>query len=58
MTHPQAMISARSIDLRDLANRDGASVQFAAQFEAMRRRQIRRRGFFVRWKRENELKRS
>lgn len=46
-----------AIDLRDLATRDGASVPFAAPFEAMRKRQLRRRGFFDRWKRENEPKR-
>jgi len=45
------------VDLRDLAKRDGASVPFAAQFEAMRKRQIRRRAFFNRWKRGNEPKR-
>jgi hypothetical protein len=46
-----------ALDLRDLAKRDGASVPFAALFEAMRKRQLRRRGFFDRWKRENEPKR-
>ncbi len=46
-----------AIDLRDLAKRDGASIPFAAPFEAMRKRQLRRRGFFDRWKRENEPKR-
>jgi hypothetical protein len=44
-------------DLRDLAKRDGASVPFAVPFDAMRKRQLRRRGFFDRWKRENELRR-
>jgi hypothetical protein len=44
-------------DLRDLAKRDGASVPFEAPFEAMRKRQLRRRGFFDRWKRQNEPKR-
>jgi hypothetical protein len=43
-----------AIDLRDLAKRDGASVPFTAPFEAMRKRQLRRRGFFDRWKRESE----
>ncbi len=42
-----------AIDLRDLATRDGVSVTFAARFEAMRKRKLRRRGFFDRWKREN-----
>jgi len=46
-----------AFDLRDLAKRAGASVPFAAPFEAMRKRQLRRRGFFDRWKRENEPKR-
>ena len=40
-------------DLRDLAQREGASVAFEASFEAMRKRQLRRRGFFDRWKRES-----
>jgi hypothetical protein len=44
-----------AIDPRDLAKRDDASVPFAAPFEARRKRQLRRRGFFDRWKRENEL---
>lgn len=43
-----------AIELRDLAKRDGALVLFAARFEAMRKRQLRRRGFFDRWKRENK----
>jgi len=46
-----------AIDLRDLAKRDGTSVQFAARFEATRKRQLRRRGFFDRWKRENAPRR-
>lgn len=44
-------------DLRDLAKRDGTSSAFAAPFEAMRKRQLRRRGFFDRWKRQNEPQR-
>ncbi len=44
-------------DLRDLSKRDGASIPFAAPFEAMRKRQLRRRGFFDRWKRANEPRR-
>ncbi|MGA2451247.1 MAG: hypothetical protein ABTD50_21520 [Polyangiaceae bacterium] len=47
-----------AIDLRDLSRRDGSSVPFAALFEAMRKRQLRRRGFFDRWKRENKVERS
>lgn len=43
-----------AIDLRDLAKRDGSAAPFAKPFEAMRKRQLRRRGFFDRWKRENE----
>jgi hypothetical protein len=45
-------------DLRDLGSRDGASVPFTARFEAMRKRHLRRRGFFDRWRRENEPQRS
>ncbi len=37
-------------DLRDLATRDGTAAGFAQHFEALRKRQIRRRGFFDRWK--------
>ncbi|WP_394843468.1 hypothetical protein LZC95_41280 [Pendulispora brunnea] len=48
---------ALAIDLRDLAKRDGMSVQFAERFEATRKRQLRRRAFFARWKRENEARR-
>ena len=44
-------------DLRDLSKRDGASIPFAAPFEAMRKRQLRRRAFFDRWKRANEPRR-
>jgi hypothetical protein len=40
-----------AVDLRDLATRDGATAAFAKRFEAMRKRQLRRRGFFDRWKR-------
>ncbi len=40
-----------SVDLRDLAIRDGSAASFAKRFEAMRKRQLRRRGFFDRWKR-------
>jgi hypothetical protein len=47
-----------AIDLRDLAKRDGAATPFAAPFEAMRKRQLRRRGFFDRRKRENKTERS
>lgn len=38
-------------DLRALAKRDGSAVSFANLFTAMRKRQLRRRGFFDRWKR-------
>jgi hypothetical protein len=40
-----------AVDLRDLATRDGTAAGFAQRFEEMRRRQLRRRGFFDRWKR-------
>lgn len=40
-----------AVDLRDLATRAGATAAFAKRFEAMRKRQLRRRGFFDRWKR-------
>jgi hypothetical protein len=42
-----------SVDLRDLARRDGESKPFAGRFDAMRKRQRRRRGFFDRWDRDN-----
>jgi hypothetical protein len=44
-------------DLRDLAEREEEPASFAASFEAMRKRQLRRRGFFDRWKRRNEARR-
>ncbi len=40
-----------ALDLRDLATRDGTAAGFAQHFEALRKRQLRRRGFFDRWKR-------
>jgi hypothetical protein len=40
-----------AVDLRDVATLDGTSVGFTKRFEAMHRRQLRRRGFFDRWKR-------
>ncbi len=43
-----------AIDLRNLAKRNGADGTFAKPFAEMRQRQLRRRGFFDRWKRENE----
>lgn len=43
-----------AIDLRDLATRDAMAVGFAKRFEVLRQRQLRRRGFFDRWKRANE----
>lgn len=39
-----------AVDLRDLARRDGTS-DFEDRFEALRKRQTRRRGFFYRWRR-------
>jgi hypothetical protein len=44
-------------DLRDLAKRNAATAAFTVQFEAMRKRQLRRRGFFDRWKRQKEPQR-
>jgi hypothetical protein len=43
-----------AVDLRDLAARDDDSATFAKRFEAMRKRQLRRRGFFDRWKRASK----
>ncbi len=43
-----------AIDLRDLATRDAMAAAFARRFEALRKRHLRRRGFFDRWKRANE----
>lgn len=42
-----------AIDLRDLATRAAAAPAFARRFAALRKRQLRRRGFFDRWKRAN-----
>jgi hypothetical protein len=41
-----------TIDLRDLAVREGTAATFAERFAAMRKRQARRRGFFDRWRQE------
>jgi hypothetical protein len=43
-----------AIDLRDLATQEATAPNFAGRFEALRKRQLRRRGFFDRWKRANE----
>jgi len=43
-----------AVDLRELAASDKSSAAFAKRFEAMRKRQLRRRGFFDRWKRTSE----
>jgi hypothetical protein len=40
-----------AVDLRDLAARDAKSSDFAKRFEALRKRQLRRKGLFDRWKR-------
>jgi len=40
-----------AVDLRDLAEREKTAAAFAKRFEALRKRQLRRRGFFDRWKR-------
>ena len=45
---------ALAIDLRDLADREKKTAVFAKRFETLRKRQLRRRGFFDRWKRANE----
>jgi hypothetical protein len=43
-----------ALDLRGFAKRDGSAARFASSFEELRNRQHRRRGFFDRWKRDNE----
>jgi hypothetical protein len=43
-----------AVDLRDLATRNATAAGFAQRFEALRKRQLRRRGFYDRWKRANE----
>jgi hypothetical protein len=40
-----------AVDLRDLATQQGTAAEFTQRFEALRKRQLRRRGFFDRWKR-------
>jgi hypothetical protein len=40
-------------DLRDLAARDGVLESFDVRFQSMKKRQLRCRAFFDRWKREN-----
>jgi hypothetical protein len=40
-----------AVDLRDLAVRESAAAEFSARFEELRKRKLRRRGFFDRWKR-------
>ncbi|WP_158623240.1 hypothetical protein [Corallococcus sp. CA053C] len=40
-----------AVDLKALATRGDALQDFATRFEAMRKRQLRQRGFFDRWKR-------
>jgi hypothetical protein len=42
-----------AVDLRDLAVRDSASDVFRTRFQAMKKRQLRRRAFFERWRRES-----
>lgn len=39
-----------AVDLRDLAAREDGGAAFTLLFKAMRSRQVRRRGFFNRWK--------
>ena len=43
-----------AVDLRELAAGDKRNAAFAKRFEAMRKRQLLRRGFFDRWKRASE----
>lgn len=43
-----------AVDLRDLAAHDGDPAAFTKRFEAMRRRRLRCRGFFDRWKRAGD----
>jgi hypothetical protein len=43
-----------AVDLRDLAARNKSTATFAKRFEVMRKRQLRRRGFFERWRRAGE----
>ena len=40
-----------AVDLKDVAVRDDDAKNFEVRFETMRKRLLRRRGFFVRWKR-------
>jgi len=47
-----------AVDLRDLAVRDGASDVFSSRFKAMKKRQLRRRAFFERWRRESGIDRN
>jgi hypothetical protein len=44
-------------DLYDLAKRDESAATFMKLFDEIRKRHLRRRGFFDRWKRENSLDR-
>jgi hypothetical protein len=46
--YDEALVLA--LDLRDLARREGAEAAFGERFEALRKRRIRRRGFFSQWK--------
>lgn len=43
-----------ALDLRDIATREATAPAFGRRFEALRKRQVRRRGFFERWKRANK----
>lgn len=48
---------ALALDLRDLARREGAEIAFGERLEELRKRRIRRRGFFDRWKAANASRR-
>lgn len=45
-----------AVDLRDVATRAAEAGVFATRFEALRKRQLRRRGFFDQWKRANKTR--
>jgi hypothetical protein len=47
-----------AVDLRDLAVRDGAADVFSSRFNEMKKRQLRRRAFFDRWRRESATRKG
>ncbi|RKH64553.1 hypothetical protein [Corallococcus llansteffanensis] len=54
-TYDEAVMLA--VDLKELATRGDEFQDFAMRFEAMRKRQHRRRGFFDRWKYQGDIAR-